>query len=90
MGDFDLVDGESCDRDQLFELYKQSMRPYIAATWGWDDEFQAKGFDENLSADCWQIIKRNKEAIGGFVISEKKGALWLDMLIIKPEYRKKV
>lgn len=89
MKGFQLINGKSSYRDWLYDLYKRTMKPSIEATWGWDEEFQSNGFNKNLKPTDWKIIKNDIEEIGGFVLSENNDHLWLEMIIIKPEYQHK-
>lgn len=89
MKEFQLIDGKTFDREWLYKLYQDAMKPCIEATWGWDEEFQSNGFDNNLKPIDWKIINEGIERIGGFVLREGNDHLRLKMIIIKPEYRRK-
>jgi len=89
MKEFQLIDGKTFDREWLYNLYQNAMKPCIEATWGWNEEFQNNGFDNNLKPTDWKIINDGIERIGGFVLKEGNDHLWLEMIIIKPEYRQK-
>ena len=84
-----MVDGETFDREWLYHLYQHAMKPCIEATWGWDEEFQSKGFDIHLKPAYWKIIVNNLDRIGAFVLKEGDDYLWLEMIIIRPEYQQK-
>jgi len=83
------MDGKTSDKEWLYNLYQNAMKPCIKATWGWNEEFQSNGFDNNLKPTDWKIIKNGLERIGGFVLKESNDHLWLEMIIIKPEYQQK-
>jgi len=87
MKEFQLMDGKTPDREWLYNLYQNAMRSCIDATWGWNEEFQSNGFDNNLKPTDWKIIKNDIERIGGFVLKEGNDHLWLEMIIIKPGYQ---
>lgn len=89
MKEFQLMDGKTSDKEWLYNLYQNAMKPCIKATWGWNEEFQSNGFDNNLKPTDWKIIKNGLERIGGFVLKESTDHLWLEMIIIKPEYQQK-
>jgi ribosomal protein S18 acetylase RimI-like enzyme len=89
MKEFQLVDGKTSDGEWLFNLYQEAMLSCIEATWGWDDEFQSNGFSNNLKPTDWKIIRNGNERIGGFVLKESSGHLWLEMIILKPSYQQK-
>ncbi len=89
MDEFQLKAGKSSDRGWLYNLYKKTMRSCIEATWGWDEKFQSSGFNGNLKATDWKIISINGVDVGGFVLVERYDHLWLEMILIKPEYQHK-
>lgn len=64
------------------------MKPAIDATWGWDEEFQLRGFDKSLSPEYWEIISSGSGDIGGFVLKHRWDHLWLEMIIIEPSFQK--
>ncbi len=88
MKGYQLRNGTQSDKTWLYELYCKTMKPCIEATWGWDEEFQFTGFNENLSPVSWAIINSKLGDIGGFVLKEKSDCLWLEMIIVKQEYQK--
>ena len=88
MKDYHLRGGTQSDRAWLYALYCKTMRSCIEATWGWDEEFQVAGFSNNLMPESWKIISNNFGDIGGFVLNEKDDHLWLEMIIVEPDYQK--
>jgi GNAT superfamily N-acetyltransferase len=80
--------GEKRDEGWLYDLYCKTMKTSIEATWGWNESFQRRGFNENLSPTKWQIICISTEEVGGFVLIQNNTYLWLKMIIIKPKYQK--
>ncbi|OAI09768.1 hypothetical protein A1507_04355 [Methylomonas koyamae] len=84
-----LSDGKPTDAEWLFVLYRQSMQPYVEASWGWDEDFQQRGFIQNLKPTDWRVIWLDEHRIGGFVLNECSDHLRLAMIMLKPEYRRK-
>lgn len=41
--------GSVLDRDWLYYLYSRTVRSYVGHSWGWDEEVQSKGFDEQYN-----------------------------------------
>tara|TARA_R110002073_G_scaffold77735_7_gene188053 strand:- start:715 stop:1080 length:366 start_codon:yes stop_codon:yes gene_type:complete len=63
------------------------MRPYVEPSWGWDEEIQSKGFDEQLGAENFKIVSIEESDIGGFCLKYREDCLWLDMLLIEPSHQ---
>jgi ribosomal protein S18 acetylase RimI-like enzyme len=86
---FSLRRGNNNDRDWLFSLYSQCLKPAIEQTWGWDDNFQTVNFNQHLLAEKFVILMIEKTNIGGFVLEERKDCDWLEMLLIDPAYQRR-
>ncbi len=88
MKDYELRAGVPADKDWLFDLYCRTMMPFIKAAWGWDDVFQSTSFSEHLAPSDWTIITVDQRGVGGFVLKENLDNLWLEMLLIEPDYQR--
>ncbi len=75
LADLLLIDGKPTDAEWLFALYRQSLQPYIEVTWGWDEDFQQRGFNQNLKPTDWRVIWLDEQRIGGFVLNERSDHL---------------
>jgi len=85
---FQLRAGEDKDSDWLFDVYRQSMQPYVDASWGWDEDFQRQGFKQHMSASSWIIVRYKNRDLGGYVLKNKDDYFWLEMIIVLQRYRK--
>jgi ribosomal protein S18 acetylase RimI-like enzyme len=65
------------------------LRSAIEKTWGWDEAFQFNEFNKHLSPDKFEIIYIADSNIGGYCLFEKDDHLWLEMLLIHPDYQHK-
>ena len=83
-----LRGGEEKDSDWLFEVYRHSMQPYVHAAWGWDEDSQREGFEKHLSASSWIIVRYKNRDLGGYVLKNRDGYFWLEMLVVLQRYRK--
>jgi ribosomal protein S18 acetylase RimI-like enzyme len=81
--------GKADDKQWLYELYCQTLRPAIEATWGWDDEFQFKLFREHLKPEKFEIVLIEDKPIAGFYLVEHADHFWLEMLLIHPGYQRR-
>jgi len=65
-------------------LYCETMRPHVEATWGWDEDIQAKGFDEHLGAENFKILTQSDKDVAAYCIQLKDDGLWVEMVLVKP------
>lgn len=89
MLNYETRKGRITDKDWLYELYCSTLRPAIETTWGWDEAFQLNAFNEHLSPDNFEIIFIADNNIGGYCLFEKDDHLWLEMLLIHPDFQRK-
>jgi ribosomal protein S18 acetylase RimI-like enzyme len=75
------------DRAMLFEVHCVAMRPYVEATWGWDDEEQARMFAERFRAAAWQVVTVGDETTGMLSIEESQDEIWLASIEIHPRFQ---
>ena len=84
---YELRSGVAADENWLFDLYCRTMMPFTKATWGWDNAFQSAGFSEHLAPADWTVITISQRGVGGFVLKENISNVWLEMLLIEPDYQ---
>jgi len=77
----------AADRDFLFELHRLTMRPYVEATWSWDDAEQERIFDESFNPSEQQVIEVDGEAAGVLVVAESDDELWLALIELEPRWQ---
>jgi GNAT superfamily N-acetyltransferase len=75
------------DMEWVYETFRTTMKSYIEDTWGWDELFQKYGFAENLPPSSLTIAALNSINIGAYSLTEKTDHLWLEMLLILPDYQ---
>jgi GNAT superfamily N-acetyltransferase len=75
------------DMEWAYETFRTTMKSYIEDTWGWDELFQQYGFKENLPPSSFTIAALNSVTIGAYSLTEKTDHLWLEMLLILPDYQ---
>jgi len=76
------------DMGWAYETFRTTMKSYIEDTWGWDELFQQVGFAENLPSSSFTIAALNSVTIGTYSLTEKPDHLWLEILLILPDYQK--
>jgi ribosomal protein S18 acetylase RimI-like enzyme len=75
------------DRDWLFELKKATMRNYVAAVYGWDDEVQRRWFNEKFDPVKIRIIQRDGHDAGLLQVEETSGHVFLAQVEILPTFQ---
>ncbi len=71
----------------LYKLYRLTLYDAIDRTWGWNDEFQEKAFNDQLHPLKFQVIEQNSNTIGAYLVTEKPDHYWLEMLLICSQYQ---
>jgi hypothetical protein len=56
MRQISLRDCREEDRAFVWEVRRQALREYVAATWGWDEEAQRQKFEQRFTSLGHQII----------------------------------
>jgi ribosomal protein S18 acetylase RimI-like enzyme len=62
------------DQDFLLSLHHASMREYVAAVWGWDEDFQVEYFRNNFDPGRLRVIEIGGQAVGviGFDLDRER------------------
>jgi len=63
------------------------MRPYVEPVWGWDEDIQSQGFDEQLGAVNFKILTLGRVDIGGYCLKRRDDCYWLDMILLDAKYQ---
>lgn len=77
--------GNADDEEWLFELFRKTMQPYIAAAWGWEELLQREGFVTSLPARGFQVLEYSDNRVGSYHVSRQPGHLLLDMILVEPQ-----
>lgn len=72
------------DYDFLFALHRASMRDYVDAVWGWDDQFQSVFFREHFEPARLRIIEVDGDAIGVIGFDEDAERLDIGLIEVDP------
>lgn len=75
------------EKKYIWDLFKIGMKPYIENIWGWNQEFQVKEFEKNMTFFQTIIIKVNSKYVGYIQYSFNETETYLHMFIIHPKFR---
>jgi ribosomal protein S18 acetylase RimI-like enzyme len=77
----------AADRDFLFELNRSTMKSYVEATWGWDEEAQVAFFDDHFDPSRSQIVLCEDESIGVLAVEERADEIYLTEIKLLPSWQ---
>lgn len=63
------------------------MRPYVEATWGWEDAGQARMFDLNFDPANQEIVQLDGTDAGMLAVEETEERIWLAVIEIHPHFQ---
>ncbi len=75
------------DHDFLWWLHRNTIRPSVEATWGWDEAWQLQYFKERYAPTRGQIVENAGEPIGYLVVERREASLFLALLEIAPAFQ---
>ena len=76
------------DRELFWQLLSQTMRPYVQATWGWDESDQRERFGASLDPCACQVIELGGVAAGGLRVDYATTPIRLLNIQILPEFQR--
>lgn len=85
--DYTLRQATVADSDYLFNLHRATMRDYVDATWGWNDEWQRDYFDKKYDPDVSRIICVFDQYAGVLVTEDRPEELYLALIEVAPTYQ---
>ncbi len=85
--DITLRHANEKDADFLWGLHSLVLKPYIAQTWGWDEDFQYRYFKEHFNPARNQIIRYMGSDVGVLSVEETAHGYVLSNIEILPQYQ---
>jgi len=79
----------AADYDFLYQLHVASMKVYIAATWGWDEDWQLNYFNTHFDPAKRQIILVDEIAAGVVSIEKRENEVYLALIELLPSYQRR-
>lgn len=86
--DYTLRPATAADLDYLFNLHRATMRDYVDATWGWNDEWQRDYFEKKFDPDASLIIQVFDQYAGVLVVEDRPDELYLALIEVAPSYQR--
>ena len=84
---FELRPATEHDYELMWEIQRTSIGPYVDATWGWDETFQRRFFDEHFDHRKHQIIQVGDRDAGFLSFEVRQGHLYLGNMALLPEFQ---
>ena len=84
---FEVRQATPGDRDTLYRIKREAMRPYVERVWGWDEELQERRFRESYDHTETQVVLVDGLAVGLLRVSECESAVFIDQVEIPPKYQ---
>jgi ribosomal protein S18 acetylase RimI-like enzyme len=75
------------DYDFLWALLVDTLRPYVEATWGWDEAHQRTRFRDHFDPARQGIILADGVAVGVFRVERREDSIFLSNIGITPAYQ---
>ena len=72
----------------LWELHRTAMKPYVEATWSWDETWQANYFRAHFEPTRCQIIQAEGVDIGALAVETRPDCVLLARIAILPAYQR--
>jgi GNAT superfamily N-acetyltransferase len=76
------------DNDFLWALHRTALRPYVEATWSWDEARQADYFHAHFDAAHCQIIQAEGVDVGVRSVETRPDSVFIASLAIVPAYQR--
>jgi ribosomal protein S18 acetylase RimI-like enzyme len=75
------------DYDFLWALLVDTLRPYVEATWGWDEAYQRVRFRDHFDPARQHIVLVDRVAVGVFCVEWREDCIFLSNIGIRPAYQ---
>jgi ribosomal protein S18 acetylase RimI-like enzyme len=86
--DLEFKQAAAGDSAWLFDTYRQTMRDFVTAVYGWNEETQRAGFAKSMRQGCCQIVICEGKCCGFVHWEVEPDLVWLRMLCIVPEMQR--
>ena len=63
------------------------MQQYVVQTWGWDESWQRKYFQQHFTPEECQIITFQRKEVGVLSVRKQETEVFLKFIEVLPEYQ---
>jgi ribosomal protein S18 acetylase RimI-like enzyme len=77
------------DRSFIFATYRETVGPYVEQVWGWDEEFQQRGFWDSLPLTQFKVILVDGVRAGAVHYVENADEYFVGMLLLLPQLQRR-
>ena len=77
------------DLEFLWHLHNAALKKYVTETWGWDEEWQRRNFEERFNADNGTIIVVNHSDAGFWWVNERSDEIFLVSIHLLPAFQRR-
>lgn len=86
---FELRPATAQDHEFLWEVQRTALGPWVDATWGWDEAFQRRYFDEHVDPRKHQIVRVEGTDAGFLSFEARSDHLYLANLALLPRFQRR-
>jgi len=77
------------DKEFLRSLHRETLREYVEQTWGWDEEWQHRRFDQRFDPPNTQIIVVDGDDVGMLKVGREEERIFLENILIAPSHQRR-
>lgn len=85
--DVRLRDATLDDSDFVYSVKKAAVGDYVAATWGWDEEFQRAFHDRQFDPQRGKVVRVDDVDAGWLSVTDTPECVRIDQIYLLPPYQ---
>jgi ribosomal protein S18 acetylase RimI-like enzyme len=83
----ELRDATERDFDFLYQVHRETLRPYVRDAEAWDETWQLENFRKYFTPDNQRILHSSGTDIGSISVDDHGDYLFLENIALLPAYR---
>jgi ribosomal protein S18 acetylase RimI-like enzyme len=81
-------DASEADKKFLYVLSCLAYEEIVVKQFGeWDDQWQRNYFEDKWNRKSYQVVEQDGRAIGALVVTERDDCIFLDEILLLPDYQ---
>lgn len=89
MKQFSLRKATVEDRERLYAIHREGMRPHVEQAWGWDEAFQRERFRQGFDPEATQVVLADGREVGFLRVEERERVVTLVQIFIGSSRRRR-